>query len=592
MLRFYGGESPHTEMLTSEYIDVARGRMPADLNLTHCRVVDYFCDRVLEDATVSIFRGFIVGINDDIKAAAAIDLEGRYLAPGLVDAHVHIESSLLAPSEYARLTTPRGTVSVVADPHEIANVLGYDGIMWMLRASEGIPLDVYIMAPSCVPATHFDTAGASLFASDLAPFVRENRVLGLGEVMNYPGILQGDPRMLDKLSLFWEAGKAIDGHAPGLSGKDLSAYILPGIRSDHETTTPGEALEKMGKGMWIMARLGSGSRDLENLIPAMNRDTCRRMMLCTDDRHPNDIVEEGHIDAAVRALVAGGIPWMDVLRMAGHNAAQYYGLRRSGAIAPGYHADLVAFSDPTDFRADRVIKSGVVVAENGMPTSAFDSFGAERRSVPPVKDSVNIKWLEEKDFIIQDKGGKARVIEARPNSIITGSTRERPTVLDGLCIADVSRDILKLFVIERHSGSGSIGKGFIRGLGLKRGAIGSTVSHDSHNMIIAGVDDASIFKAARRLNAMKGGFVITDGDAVIAELSLPVAGLMSDKPAAEVLEHLAEFKAYFSREGVPGDSPFTILSFMALPVIPKLKLTDRGLVDVDMFEMVPLFDEP
>ncbi len=575
-------------MLKTDYIDVARGRTPADLNLIDCRVVDFFRGTILDAATVSIYRGYIVGINDGLEARATRSLGGRYICPGLIDAHVHIESSLLTPVEFSRMVSPRGTTAIIADPHEIANVLGHDGINWMLRASDGIPLDVYMMVPSCVPATGFDTAGASLFASDLARFAREERVLGLGEVMNYPGVLSADPRVMDKISLFWEAGKAIDGHAPGLSGRDLSAYALSGIRSDHEATTPEEALNKLGKGMWIMARMGSSARDLEHLIPAMNHETIRRMMLCTDDRHPNDIDAEGHIDAAVRSLVAGGVPFIDVLRMASHNPALYYGLRRTGAIAPGYKADLVAFSDPLHFTAELVFKAGVVVAENGVRTAGYDALGGSTVA-PPLRDSVNIKWLEEKDFRIPDEGGLARLIESTPGSIITTASFARPKVVDGLCVSDLERDIIKIFVIERHTGSGSIGKGFIRGLKLKRGAIGSTVSHDSHNMIIAGVDDASIFKAARRLNAMKGGYVVTDGDEVLAELALPVAGLMSDEPAATVIERLSTFEDFFAREGIPGDSPLMTLSFMALPVIPALKITDKGLVDVDMFKMVPLF---
>ncbi len=578
-------------MLKTDYIDVARGRTPADLNLTGCRVVDFFRGRIIDGATVSIYKGFIVGLNDGLAAKTTKNLDGMYLCPGLVDAHVHIESSLLAPVEYAKMVAPRGTTAIVADPHEIANVLGHDGVNWMLRASDGIPLDVYMMVPSCVPATDFDTAGASLYASDLARFARDERVLGLGEVMNYPGVLAGDPRILDKLSLFWEAGKAIDGHAPGLSGHDLSAYTLSGIRSDHEATTAEEALEKLGKGMWIMARMGSSARDLEHLIPAMDRDTVRRMMLCTDDRHPDDIAAEGHIDAAVRSLTGGGVPFMDALRMACHNPAEYYGLKRSGSIGPGYKADLVAFTDPADFHAALVFKSGELIAENGSTNGNYEKLGGSV-VVPPLRDSVNIKWLEEKDFRIPDEGGVARVIEAVAGSIITGSSLQRPLVEGGLCLSDTRHDIIKIFVIERHTGSGNIGKGFIRGLKLKRGAMGSTVSHDSHNMIIAGVDDVSIFKAARRLNAMKGGFVITDGDEVLAELALPVAGLMSDRPAAEVIEKLAIFEEFFRKEGMPGASPLMTLSFMALPVIPSLKITDKGLVDVDSFEQVSLFKTP
>ncbi len=578
-------------MLTTDYIDVARGRTPADLNITDCRVVDFFRGRIIDAAVVSVYNGFIVGINDGLEAKATKSLGGRYLCPGLVDSHVHIESSLLSPMEFSRLVSPKGTTTIIADPHEIANVLGHDGINWMLSSSEGLPLDVFFMVPSCVPATHFDSAGASLLAADLARFAREDRVLGLGEVMNYPGVLSADPRMIDKISLFWEAGKCIDGHAPGLTGKDLSAYALTGIRSDHEATTPEEALDKLGKGMWIMARMGSSARDLENLIPAMNSETIRRMMLCTDDRHPNDIAVEGHIDAAVRSLIADGVPFMDVLRMACHNPALYYGLRRSGAIAPGYKADFVVFSNPEDFKAELVYKSGTIIAENGKLTSGYEVLSASV-TVPALRDSVNIKSLKAEDFCIPDQKGQARIIEASPGSIITGMSLERPLVKNGLCVSDIERDIVKIFVIERHAGTGNIGKGFIRGLKLKRGAIGSTVSHDSHNMIIAGVDDVSIFKAARRLNAMKGGFVITDGDEVLAELALPVAGLMSDKPAADVIASLAAFEEFFRKEGMPGASPLMSLSFMALPVIPALKITDKGLVDVDSFEQVPLFKVP
>lgn len=543
----------------------------------------------MDNTTVSVYKGYIVGVGESLPAKAELDMHGRYLSPGLVDAHVHIESSLLSPLEFARTVTPLGTTAVIADPHEIANVLGYDGINWMLRSSEGLPLDVYIMAPSCVPATDFDTAGAALYASDFTPFIREDRVLGLGEVMNYPGVLSGDPRVLDKISLFWAAAKAIDGHAPGLSGRDLSAYALSGIRSDHEATTPEEALEKIGKGMWIMARLGSSARDLENLIPAMNADTVHRMMLCTDDRHPNDIASEGHIDAAVRSLLAGGIPLVSALRMATFNPAQFYGLRRSGAIAPGYRADLVAFGDIEDFRAEYVFKSGILISRDGAVERSWDGFNREDRRSPVLRDSVNVKYLEESDFRIPDEGGEVRVIEARPGSIITGKSVMPPRVVDGFCEADTARDLIKIFVIERHTGSGSIGKGFIRGLGLKHGAIGSTVSHDSHNLIVAGVDDRSIFKAVRRLNAMKGGYVATDGEDIIAELSLPIAGLMSDKPLADVLSSLAVFESYFEREEIPGASPLMTLSFLALPVIPSLKITNKGLVDVDEFKAVSLF---
>lgn len=578
-------------MLPYDIIEAALGKVSSDICYTSCFYTDFFSNTIRGPASIAVYKGYIVGIDADLPAKQTVDLAGLCISPGLVDAHVHIESSLVSPVEFCNLVSPRGTLTVVADPHEIANVLGYDGLNWMLKASEGLPLDVFFMAPSCVPATSFDTSGASLYASDLAPFAREPRVLGLGEVMNYPGVLSGDLQLRDKLSLFWEAGKAIDGHAPGLSGRELSAYVVSGIRSDHEATTAEEALEKIGKGMWIMARFGSSARDLEHLIPAMNRDTVHRMMLCTDDRHPHDIVEEGHIDAAVRSLQEHGVPLLDALRMASFNAAQYYNLRRCGAVAPGYKANFIVFNHNEPFSVQKVIKRGTIIAEQGKKTAAWTELFNAAGSLPRVRDSVNVKWLDESAFTIPYTGKKIRVIEAAPGSIVTGKSILEPAVNNGMCVADPTRDLLKLFVIERHGGTGSIGKGFIRGLGLKRGAIGSTISHDSHNIIVAGVDDTSIFKAVKRLNAIKGGYVVTDGDAVIAELALPIAGLMSDKPVSEVLKLLKVFSSYFEQEGIAEKSPLMLLSFMALPVIPSLKLTDQGLVDVESFKLVDLFVE-
>ena len=481
---------------------------------------------------------------------------------------------------------PRGTTLVVADPHEIANVLGYDGMRFMLAASEGLPLDVYFMIPSCVPATDFDTAGASLFASDMYPFLREPRVLGLGEVMNYPGILFKDQKLLDKIALFRDAGKPVDGHAPGLSGKDLSAYVAAGIGSDHECTRPEEALEKLGKGMYIMLREGSTAKDVRKLLPAVNSRNASRFLICSDDRHPNDLMDEGHMDHALRLLLKGGVDPVDAFRIACSNPARWFGIPNTGVVAPGYRADLIAFESFEDFRAKMVWKDGALVAEDGRLVREPPAVR------PPLRDSVNIKWLTADDFRIQaEPGRRIRVIEAFQESIITGERLEAPKVEDGLCVSDLERDLVKLFVIERHRGSGNIGKGFITGLGLKRGAIGGTISHDSHNMIIAGVDDRSIFKAAKHLNKLKGGLVYAVGDEVILDLPLPIAGLMSDREASFVVERLREFELLFEKEGLSNSSPLMTLSFMALPVIPKLKITDRGLIDVERFSPVELFTD-
>lgn len=571
--------------MDKDLIDAACGKIPCDLNLAHCTVLDLLGARLIGDATVSIRQGAIAGINDGLEAKKTVDLGGAYLAPGLIDAHVHIESSLLTPAEYARVVVPHGTTTVVADPHEIVNVLGYDGMRYMLSASGDLPLDICFMVPSCVPATEFDTAGAALYASDMYPFLQDPRVLGLGEVMNYPGVLAREQRMMDKIALFSNARKPIDGHAPGLSGSALSAYIAAGIGSDHECTTPAEALEKLSKGMYVMLREGSTARDLGNLLPAVAMGAHDRFLLCSDDRHSNDLRDEGHMDHALRLLLSGGIEPLKAFSIASLNAARWFGMSRKGAIAPGYRADFVAFSSFGHFRAEAVYKDGKLVARDGR-------LEKEIASRPPgIRDSVNIKWLTADDFHIPDRGKDIRVIVARPDSLITEQKILKPRVENGRCVSDPERDIVKIFVIERHTGSGRMGKGFIQGLGLRRGALGGTISHDSHNMIIAGVDDVSIFKVARHLNKIKGGLAFAIGDGTVLDLPLPVAGLMSDRDADFVIDRLRAFEELFVREGLTNPSPLMTLSFMALPVIPSLKITDAGLIDVDRFEPADLYVE-
>ncbi len=568
----------------ARHIEAAAGHADCDLNIVGARVADLYRGVLVEGATVSIAGGAVVGVNDGLRARETFDAAGRVLAPGFTDAHVHIESSLLSPAEYARLVCPRGTTSVVADPHEIANVLGYDGMSYMLRASEGLPVDVFLVAPSCVPATDFDTAGAAIYAADMHPWLRDPRVLGLGEVMNFPGVLARDRILLDKVALFREAGKAIDGHAPGLSGKDLSAYIAAGILSDHESTTAEEALEKVSKGMRVMLREGSAARDLENLASAVTARNARRFMLCSDDRHPDDLASEGHVDRMLRLLVAKGVDPLDALAMASLVPAEHYGLRDRGAVAPGKRADLVLLEDLSSFKVAAVWKDGRLAARDGRMVAAI-----EPRPVA-VRDSVNIKWLKAEDFRIPREGRRVRAITCAEGSLVTNELVVEPPVgPDGYCASDAERDLARVYVIERHRGSGNIGKGYLSGLGMKRGAIGSTVSHDSHNMIVAGMDDESIFKAAKRLNKIGGGFVAALGDEVLAELPLPIGGLMSDRAAEEVVAALDRFSALFAAELFANSEPLMTLAFMALPVIPKLKITDRGLVDVERFERVGLW---
>ncbi|SLM19373.1 Adenine deaminase [uncultured spirochete] len=569
--------------MNREIIDAATGKTQCDVNYTDCTVVDVLSGRFLPNSTVSVKGGYVAGINDGLTANETVDLEGMFLAPGLIDAHVHIESSLLTPAEYARVVVPRGTTTVVADPHEIANVMGYDGMRYMLNVSQNMPLDVYFMVPSCVPATDFDTAGAALYASDMHQFLQEPRVLGLGEVMNYPEVLAQNPQLMDKIALFKSNGRPIDGHSPGLRGANLSAYVAAGIGSDHECTTPEEALEKVGKGMYIMLREGSTAKDLRVLLPALRRENAARFMLCSDDRHCNDLRDEGHMDFSLRLMLDAGIDPIDAIRVASSNAARWFGIPGQGAVAPGYKADFIAFPSFEYFETKVVIKNGGIVARNGALVQDFAT------APTTIRDSVNIKWLTKEDFAIPDKGKAVRVIEVHRESLLTGHGIARIPAEDGLLVPDLEHDILKIFVIERHTGSGNIGKGFIRGLGLTRGAIGSTISHDSHNMIIAGVDDVSIFKAARHLNKIRGGLVYAVGDKILLDLPLPVAGLMSDKSADFVIDRLSAFEKLFQEAGLMATSPLMTLSFMALPVIPSLKITDRGLVDVDRFEKISLY---
>ncbi|MCX8013859.1 MAG: amidohydrolase family protein, partial [Rectinema sp.] len=401
--------------------------------------------------------------------------------------------------------------------------------------------------------------------------------------MNYPGVLSRDPQLMDKIALFRSNGRPIDGHSPGLRSAALTAYIAAGIGSDHECTTAEEALEKVGKGMYIMLREGSTAKDLRPLLPAVTRNNAGRFMICSDDRHCNDLRDEGHMDFCVRIMLGAGIDPIDVFRIAATNACRWFRIPDKGAIAPGYQADFIAFRSLENFKADMVIKNGNIVARDG---------ALVHNTVPPsvpLRDSVNIKWLTIEDFQIPDIGKPVRVIEVNQNSLLTGWHIETLLSENGLLQAEPDRDILKIFVIERHTGSGNIGKGFIHGLGLRRGAIGSTISHDSHNMIIAGSDDVSIFKAARHLNKIKGGLVFTIGEEVILDLPLPIAGLMSERNADFVIERLRSFEERFKMEGLRATSPLMTLSFMALPVIPSLKITDKGLIDVDRFAPVSLY---
>jgi adenine deaminase len=510
-----------------------------------------------------------------------VDLAGLHLCPGFIDGHLHVESTLLGPAELARAVAPRGTSAVVADSHEIANVLGLAGIEAMLAGSDGLPVTFYFNAPSCVPATPLEDSGAALTAADLLRVAGHQRLLGLAEVMNFPGAAGGDPDVLDKILAF--AGRPIDGHAPLLSGMGLNAYLTAGPESDHECTRPEEAAEKLARGMWLMIRQGTSPHNLADLLPLVTPVTERRCLLVSDDRHPDTLAHDGHLDDLLRLAVAHGLDPITALRLVSLNPARRFGLSRRGAIAPGWAADLVAVEDLRDFKARMVWRAGELVAVDGQclhPCATPFPAGA--------RGAMRTGPLTPDIFRVPVGGPRARIIELVPGQITTRGLVEDAPQTDGFLAADRERGLARLSVIERHHATGRVGHGLVRGLGLRGGALASSVAHDSHNLVVAGMDEASMLTAARRVAELGGGLCAALGDKVLGELALPLAGLMSDQPLDAVLAGMEELRQA-SDILCTAPEPFMALSFLSLPVIPSLKLTDRGLVDVDAFQMVDLF---
>jgi adenine deaminase len=555
-------------------IAVARGDEPADLVLTGGRVLSVFTREWIE-CDVAVSDGWIAGLGT-YEGRERIDVAGRYVVPGFIDAHVHIESSRLLPAEFARLVLPFGTTCVVADPHEIANVLGTDGVHWLLDATDGMPLDVRFTASSCVPASRFESPRRALTEGDLEGLLRRRRVVGLAEMMNFPGVIGGDPDELSKLAL--EGAARTDGHAPGVRGAALQAYAAAGIGSDHESTTIEEGRERLRAGMWLLIREATGARNLRDLIPLAREMGPHRIALCTDDRDPQHIAADGHVNALVRDAVAEGVDPADAVVMATLNPATWHGLAGLGAVAPGYRADLLVLPDLERFVPDVVLTAGRPPGE------------VEAAPVPEwVRHTVRVAPLTLGDLRIPwEGGGAARVIGVIPGQIVTEALAETPPVAAEAVVADPERDLAKIAVVERHLGTGRIGLGLVRGLGLRKGAIASTVAHDAHNIVCVGVDDGDMARAIQRLAELGGGMVVVHERGIRAELPLPVAGLLSAAPLDQVLEQTTALLAAARELGTPLEAPFDAISFLSLSVVPELKITDRGLVDVDRFEIVPL----
>ncbi|MEA2116272.1 MAG: adenine deaminase [Thermodesulfobacteriota bacterium] len=566
-------------------IDCAAGRIPADRVLKNGKIVHVLTGEIAS-GDVAVIDGHIAGIGK-YEGKETVNLEGRYISPGFIEGHVHIESSMLTPAQFAAAVMPHGTTTVICDPHEIANVCGKTGINYILK--ENSPLSIYAMAPSCVPATHMETSGAVLSTKDIAEILDHPRVIGLAEMMNFPGTVAALPEVVDKILLARNRGVLIDGHAPGLSGKDLQAYIAAGISSDHECTTLAEALEKLRAGMAVFIREGSTARNLEALLPLLNSPAAHQCLLVTDDRHADDLLEQGHLDYILRRAVQLGANAITALQMVTINPARHFGFQRLGAITPGFRADLVVLDDLEQFKVRQVYSQGQRIAENGTMVTPIPEQSLNTLD-PAIRSSVRIN-PESIDLTIPAGPGLIRVICCTDGQIVTGQSFLEPKIQDGLLVSDVDRDILKIAVMERHHGNHAIGLGFVQGLGLRKGAIGSSVAHDSHNMIVVGTCDAAMMQAITEITMMNGGLAVTGDDQVYAALPLPVAGLMSTATAEEVRLRLRELRRALDRVGTLVENPLMLLSFLALPVIPELKITDKGLVNVGKFSIVSLQDD-
>jgi adenine deaminase len=561
-------------------IPIARGEAPADIVFKGGQILNV-CTGEIHPGDLGVAQGRILGWGE-YEGREVIDVSGLYLAPGFIDGHLHLESSHLTPEEFARVAVARGTTAIVCDPHEIANVLGQTGIAYFLGAARRLPLDLYLMLPSCVPSTELETSGARLTAAHLTPLMGMEGVWGLGEMMNVRGVLGRDPDVLAKIRLARQ--RRVDGHIPGCSGKDLNAYRLAGIASDHEVTSWEEGLEKLRKGFWLMIREGTTEQNLSELIGLVTPLAARRCLLVSDDRSPVDLLREGHLDATLRKAIAWGLDPVLAVQLLTLNPAEYFALPEVGALIPGYWADLVVFEGLDKIAVRRVYKRGKLVAQDGRALEAI-------RPLPPPTARLNVRWGGVRSLKVPARSRKMKVMVARAGQILTEQEIHPPAVHGGEAVADPERDLLKLAVIERHHGTGNIGIGFVRGFGLKEGALASTVAHDAHNLIVLGATDVEMALAVETVIKMEGGLAVVRGDDVLAALPLPIGGLISPLAAEEVAQSMERLLQAAARLGSRLENPFMTLSFLALPVVPKLKLTDKGLVDVEQGALVPLFGE-
>ena len=548
-------------------IDVAAGRAPADLVFKNVNVVNVFSEEIIT-ADVAVAGGVIAGVGS-YRGRTELDCTDKFLCPGFIDAHIHIESSLAAPFEFARAATRSGTTTIVADPHEIVNVCGAQAVQYLLDATENLPLNVYLMLPSSVPATPFETNGADFTAADMAPFMAHPRVLGLGEVMCYPDVLAARQTVLEKLALAADAGKRADGHAPGLSGNDLNAYVAAGVYSDHECSDMGDALAKLERGQYIMIREGTAARNLDALLPLLTPQYYTYCMFCTDDKHPNDLLEKGHIDYIIKKAIAAGVDPIIAVKCASHHAARYFLLNNRGAIAPGFLADFVIIDNFRDFNILEVYKKGKLMFD-GKEVAPFEAPEIDPHLIKRSHETFHVAHLTADDFT-----------ETRPRAVLGMVPGEIVTTDAGYADKiDLENDILKIAVIERHKNTHHIGIGYIKGYGLKSGAVATSISHDSHNIIVVGTNEEDIAAAANRVVELGGGIVVLDHGEVLGEVQLQIAGIMSEEPLVDVNRELENAKEKAFALGVSrGVDPFMTLSFMALPVIPTLRLTTRGVFD-------------